>query len=144
MENTGPTRTSDSSARTSPKEAQKIRILLADDHAAVREAMASLFEYKKDFEVVGQAADGAEAVRLTAQTRPDIVLMDVSMPRMNGVEATALIRIKSPETRVIGLSMHEDDSVRDLMLSAGASAYHCKTAPLEKLFDTIRKLLGQS
>jgi PAS domain S-box-containing protein len=121
---------------------KKIRILLADDHTAIREAMANLFENKEAFELVGQAANGAEAVRLAEKTRPDVVLMDVSMPGMDGVEATVRIGRMSPKTRVIGLSMHEDDATREKMLSAGAAAYHYKAAPLKSLIETIEKIRG--
>ncbi len=140
-ENSRPTaRASDLSGNPQPGRNETIRILLADDHAAVREAMASLFEFREGFEVVGQAEDGLEAVRLAEETRPDVVLMDVSMQRMDGVEATARIKRKLPGTCVVGLSMHEDNDVRNRMLSAGAAAYHYKAAPLDRLFDTIRKV----
>ena len=105
MVNTKLMQFSDSSGWGSPPKRKKIRILLADDHTAIREAMAGLFELKEDFEVVGQAGDGVEAVQLAEQTKPDVVLMDVSMPRMDGFEATALIKRKNPEICIIGLSI---------------------------------------
>lgn len=118
----------------------KIRILLADDHTIMREGLANLFKSKQDFEVVAQAANGREAVRYAAETRPDIILMDVSMPEMDGIKATALISAAQPCIRIIGLSMHDDDETRKRMLAAGAAGYIYKDAPANQLIETIRQI----
>jgi DNA-binding NarL/FixJ family response regulator len=91
-----------------------------------------------DMEVVGQAADGQEAVELTAMVRPDVVLMDVTMPRLDGIEATRRIKSEMPYVRVIGLSMHEKEDLARAMQEAGAVAYLSKNGCSETLIETIR------
>jgi signal transduction histidine kinase/ActR/RegA family two-component response regulator len=118
----------------------KIRILLADDHTIMREGLANLFKGKEDFEVVAQAANGREAVRYAAEANPDVILMDVSMPEMDGIKATALISTSQPGIRIVGLSMHDDDETRKRMLAAGAAGYIYKDAPANQLIETIRNI----
>ncbi|RJQ83625.1 MAG: response regulator [Desulfobacteraceae bacterium] len=120
----------------------KIRILLVDDHTIMREGLANLFKGKEGFEVVAQAANGRQAVQLAAEVRPDIILMDVSMPVMDGIEATAQISRLQTGTRIIGLSMHDDDETREKMLSAGASAYIYKAAPAGELIAAIKQVIS--
>jgi len=122
----------------------KIRILLADDHAVMRKGLASLLEKEADMEIVAEAADGLEAVDLSKRMRPDVVLMDVSMPRMDGIAATAEISRSCPSIRVIGLSMHDDAATREKMIGAGASAYIYKAAPSEKLIEAVRSVRKSS
>lgn len=114
------------------------RILLVDDHALVRAALARTLEPVPEFSVVGQAADGWEAIEQVEQHSPNVVLMDVNMPRLNGIEATKLIVSALPEVKVIGLSMHDADVMAHRMLEAGAVAYVPKSAPLHELIDAIR------
>ncbi|MBI4283722.1 MAG: response regulator transcription factor, partial [Chloroflexi bacterium] len=87
----------------------KIRVLIADDHAIVREGFRTLLEAQPDIEVVGEAADGGEVVNKTKEVQPDIVLMDITMPGMNGLDATRQIRQESPDVKVLVLTMHESD-----------------------------------
>lgn len=115
-----------------------IRVLLADDHAVLRDGLDRLLRIQEGIEVVGQAADGQEAVDLALLLRPDVVLMDVSMPRLNGVEATRQILQSLPGTRVIGLSMHVREDVASQMVAAGAAGYLTKTVPYETLIAAIR------
>jgi two-component system, NarL family, nitrate/nitrite response regulator NarL len=122
----------------SPTENSVIRVLVADDHKIVREGLASLLSEQKGIEVVGQAGNGREAVNLTLKLHPSVVIMDVSMPLMNGDEATRQIRRLMPETRVIALSMFEEDETKQRMYAAGAESYVLKTAPSEELFTAIR------
>lgn len=117
---------------------RKIRILLADDHLVVRDGLARLLERQPDFQVVGQAADGQQAVDLVLRLRPDVVLMDVSMPGLSGVEATRCIVSQVPQVRVVGLSMYTDAGVASSMAEAGAVSYVRKTAPPEYLLAAIR------
>ena len=117
---------------------RRIRVLLADDHEIVREGLASLLTDEPDIEVVGQASDGQEAVELAGEIRPDVVLMDVTMPRLDGIEATRQIKNQMPEIRVIGLSMHEKEDLAAAMREAGASAYLSKNGCCETLIGTIR------
>jgi DNA-binding NarL/FixJ family response regulator len=115
-----------------------IRVLLADDHAVVREGLARLLGGEPDIEIVGQAADGQEAVELAARLLPDIVLMDMSMPRLNGVEATRAIRNENPDIRVIGLSMFEESDRAQALRDAGAVGYLTKSGPPRELLQAIR------
>ncbi len=116
-----------------------IRVLLADDHEVVRTGLARLLQAEPDIEIAGQAADGQEAVETALQIQPDVILMDVSMPRLSGVEATRRIVRQLPGTRIIGLSMHEQDDVAASMKAAGADVYLTKTAPPETLIAAIRQ-----
>ena len=109
------------------------RVLLADDHALVRAGLRALLERLPNVEVVGEAEHGAEAVKLAAQLRPDVVMMDVSMPILNGIEATRRTIKLRPRPRVLVLSMHDDTEYVRKALSAGASGYLLKTAPRREL-----------
>lgn len=115
-----------------------IRLLLVDDHHIVREGMANLLREEADIDLVGEASDGLMAVDLARQLHPDVIIMDVSMPRMNGIEATALIKREQPGIKVIGLSMHEKDDMAQAMRQAGASSYLPKGSPAEELMANIR------
>ncbi len=119
----------------------KIRILLADDHAVMRQGLAGILENQADFEVVAQAENGRQAVHLAEQTSPDVILMDISMPGMDGIEATAEIIKTHPETRIIGLSMHDDDSTKERMRQAGAAAFIYKAESTEKLAQAVRSVV---
>src|ERR1043165_2464345 len=109
------------------------RVLLADDHALVRAGLRALLDRLPNVEVVGEAEHGAEAVKLAAQLRPDVVLMDVSMPILNGIEATRRMGKLRPRPRVLMVSMHDDTEYVRKALSAGASGYLMKTAPRREL-----------
>ena len=115
-----------------------VRILIADDMKVVRMAIGLTLGGVPDFQVVGEAADGQRAVELAAQLHPDVVLMDVNMPRMDGVEATRRITAEFPEVRVVGLSMHEGEWAGRRMLDAGAAAYVSKSEPTASLVAAIR------
>jgi PAS domain S-box-containing protein len=115
-----------------------VRILVADDHSIVREGLVTLLSQHPDFEVVGEAADGEQAIAAAAALTPDVVLMDVTMPRVNGFEATRRIKQDCPETQIIALSMHEEQAVVTAMMDAGASAYLRKDGPSDLLFKTIQ------
>jgi NarL family two-component system response regulator LiaR len=116
----------------------KIRVLLADDHAVLREATAELVDHQPDMVVVGQAGTGEETVRLTRELRPDVVVMDIAMPRGNGLEATRSIVSELPDTRVLVLTAHEDRDHVIPLLGAGAIGYLPKTVGLNELLDAIR------
>jgi two-component system, NarL family, response regulator LiaR len=119
-----------------------IRILVADDHMKVHRAIAALVEVTDDLQVIGYASNGQEAVMLCDELRPDVILMDVLMPVMDGIEATRLILNSHPHIKVIALSSFvDDDNVRN-MLKAGAVGFLLKNAPLDDLPRTIRTTIG--
>jgi len=119
-------------------EGRAIRVLLADDHPVMRQGLMRLLQEHPDIEVVGEAGDGRAAVALAGQLQPDVVLMDVTMPGLNGIEATRLIVGQLPHIYVIGLSMHEEADMADGMRQAGAAAYLTKGGPTEHLIEAIR------
>jgi two-component system, NarL family, response regulator NreC len=115
-----------------------IRILLADDHTVMRRGLRALLERQAELEVVGEAADGAEAVELAASAKPDVVVMDIGMPTLNGIEAARRITEKHPETSVVILSMHSDESYVLRTLKSGARGYLLKDSPETDLIAAIR------
>jgi DNA-binding NarL/FixJ family response regulator len=115
-----------------------IKILIADDHPVVREGLFAMLSREVDFEVVGEAKDGAEAVNKTKELSPDIVLMDLRMPDMDGVEAMRQIKSAMPDVKFIILTTYSDDEYIFSGIEAGARAYLLKDAPREDLFKAIR------
>jgi DNA-binding NarL/FixJ family response regulator len=113
-------------------------VLLVDDHAIVRHGLKRLLEQEPDVEVVGEAGDGLEAVRMCEQVSPDVVLMDVYMPQLNGIEATRLIAAGSSGARVIALTGHSDRPLVQEMLKAGASGYLLKGCDMRELMLAVR------
>lgn len=117
-----------------------IRLLIADDHAIVREGLVSMLALKQGIEIVAQAADGYEAIRLATQTRPDVILMDVKMPGLDGVEATRRIIADNPEARILMLSSFSDDTFIVESIQAGAKGYLLKDDSVDTLVAAIRQL----
>ena len=118
--------------------AGRIRVLLADDHAVVRAGIRSLLDSESDVQVVGEAEDGVEAVALTERLQPDVVVMDISMPKINGIAATRRIHRQSPSIGVVALTMHDNEAYFYEMLRAGGSGYVLKDAPPGELLQAIR------
>lgn len=116
------------------------KILLADDHVITRQGIRRLLEDCSDFAVVGEAGDGEEAVQLAAETQPDVIIMDVAMPRLNGIEATGQIKLTHPATAVLILSAYDDDEYIFGALEAGAAGYLLKTASDDDLIRAIRAI----
>ena len=122
--------------------AVSIRLLIADDHALVRSGLRSMLEREPGIEIVGEARNGREAVELCRSLRPNLVLMDVRMPDMDGLEATRAIKREHPETGVLMVTMHEN---RDYMLEAtkaGAAGYVLKDAPRNELISAVRRVVN--
>ena len=118
-------------------EKRKIRIMLVDDHVLIRSGLTMLLQKHGSVEVIGEAADGLEALRLYEQLQPDILLLDLSLPRMDGITCLKEIRERDPAAKVIVLSMHEDEDYIRAVIDAGASGYVPKAAMDEELFNAI-------
>jgi len=132
---------SDVSAKSANETEAPLRLVIADDHTMLREGLRRSLE-ARGIDVVGEAGDGAEAVRLTLDLKPDVVLMDVSMPGMDGVEATRQIRQQIPDASIVMLTMHADHVVLVRALRAGASGYLVKDCTTDEIVNTIRQAAG--
>ena len=119
-------------------ERRPLRVLLADDHVTVRHGLRLLIEGERDMTVVGEASDGAAAVKLAVECRPDVVVMDVSMPGVNGLVATRMLKKVLPGAAVVMLTRHADDAYLQELLRAGASGYVLKQSPPAELLQAIR------
>ena len=119
----------------------KIRLLIAEDHQVVRRAFAAMLSLEPDIEVVAEAADGVEAVEKARARRPDVVLMDIQMPRMNGIAATRTIRQERPQTAVVVLTTYDTDDIVFDAIAAGAQAYLLKDAEEKEILETIRGVM---
>lgn len=119
-----------------------IRVLLADDQDLVRSGLRSLLDSREDVRVVGEAADGVEAVALSVRLRPDVVVMDVRMPRRDGIEATADIRRLLPETKVLVLTTFDDDELVHAAIRAGATGFLLKDVPVDQLVYGLRCVMS--
>jgi len=118
----------------------KIRILIADDHAVVREGTRQIFEKEPDLDVVAEAADGEEAVRLTGISKPDVAIIDIAMPKVDGVEATRQIKKLYPDIAVLALTAYDDDQFVFGLLEAGAAGYLLKSVRGRELVDAVRRI----
>ncbi len=117
---------------------KKIRVVLADDHVMLRSGLKLLLNGQRDIEVVGEASDGAEAVSKTAELKPDVLLLDITMPNMGGIDALRTIKEKAPSISIIMLTMHENEAYLLEALKAGASGYILKKAADNELMSAIR------
>ena len=121
---------------------KRITVLLAEDHQIVREGFKSLLEHEDDLEVVGEAETGRRAVQLTRKLRPSVVVMDIAMPLLNGLEATRQIRKEFPATKVLILSAHSDDAYVEQVAALGAAGFLVKQTSSHELAAAIRKIHG--
>jgi len=119
----------------------KKRLLIADDHGLMREVMACFLEAAPDLEVVAEAEDGREAVSLALQCQPDVVLMDISMPQMNGLEATRQIVNQAPDSKVLVITASRNESLLEQLMDAGAAGFVLKTGDTDELLVAVRTVL---
>ncbi len=119
---------------------RKLRIVLADDHAVVREGLRALIERQADMEVVGEAADGRAAIEVAEREQPDVVVMDLTMPVLNGTKAAKELMWRNPGMKVLALTVHEERSYLRELLDAGASGYLLKRVAAEELVHAIRRV----
>ena len=116
----------------------KIKVLLAEDHVVVREGTRELIQHEDDMEVVGEAGDGEEAVALAPRTKPDVIIMDVNMPKLNGIEATKQIKAMMPSVAILVLTAYDNDQYVTALLEAGAAGYLLKNIKGRELIDAVR------
>lgn len=121
---------------------RKIRLLVVDDHPIVRDGLVAMIRKRSDMEVVGEGADGEEAVELAGLLSPDVIVMDINMPKMDGLQATREIKRRHPAIRIVGLSIQREDAAAREMARAGASAFLAKGGQSDVLFDTLRKVVS--
>ena len=115
-----------------------VRVLVADDHAVVRTALSRSLGLYEDVRVIGEAVDGEDAIEQVKRLRPDVVVMDASMPKLSGIEATRVITATIPDVKIVGLSMHDSDWMARTMIDSGAVAFIEKSAPYDQLVAAIR------
>jgi NarL family two-component system response regulator LiaR len=115
-----------------------IRVLIADDHALVREGTRRMLEQEADMQVVGEAGDGEETVKLACELKPDVAIVDISMPKLDGIEATKQIKERCPSVTILILSAHDDDQFIFSLLEAGAAGYLLKSIRSRELVDAVR------
>ncbi len=118
----------------------KIKILIADDHAVVREGTRQILEQESDLDVVAEAADGEEAIRLAGSSKPDVVIIDIAMPKVDGIEATKQIKALHPDMAVLVLTAYDDDQFVFGLLEAGAAGYLLKSVRGRELIDAVRRI----
>ncbi len=116
----------------------KTRVLVADDHALIRDGICSLLDTTPDIEVIGVAEDGEQTLSKASELQPDIVLMDIRMPKINGMEATRLLKDKHPEMRVLCMSVHHEKLIVDSIMASGASGYLVKGNAAKEIVSAIR------
>lgn len=117
-----------------------INVLIADDHPLIREGLSKILSLNDDIKIIGEARDGREAVKMTMKTHPDVVLMDINMPHMNGIEAARVIKSELPQTGIIALTIHDDQEYIDEMIESGVSGFLLKDVEPEILVKSVREV----
>ena len=131
-------------ATTRLRKRRTIRVMLVDDHLVVRDGLAALLRQERDLEVVAEAGDGRQAIERAREEQPDVILMDIMMPEMDGIVATRIIKSLLPKIKIVGLSLFEERQMRDSMMEAGASAYISKSEGAQTLVETIRRCFNET
>lgn len=119
---------------------ERTRVMVVDDHRIVREGLSVLLGTQPDMEIVGEAEDGEQALEAVRRLHPDVVIMDINMPRVSGVEATRRIKREMPDVGIVALSMHGEEEIVAAMRSAGADSYVAKGGPADELWAAIRSI----
>ena len=117
-----------------------IRILIADDHALLRQGIRNFLSLESDFEIIGEAADGEETIRRASELRPDILLLDINMPKGNGIEVAARLKETHPEIRILALTIHDDENYMMKMIQSGAAGYLLKDVEPSMMVQAIRRV----
>jgi DNA-binding NarL/FixJ family response regulator len=120
----------------------RVRIVIADDHKLMRDGLRGFFEKEPGFQIVGEAANGLEAVHVSNEAKPDVVIMDINMPVMDGIEVTRQIKRALPDVKVIGFAAHAENAVASRVFDAGASSFVLKGSSSEELVEAIRTAVG--
>jgi DNA-binding NarL/FixJ family response regulator len=120
----------------------KVRLLIVEDHETVREGLKLILAAQTDIEVIAEAGDGHSAIEQAKKLKPDVVLMDISLPKLNGLKATAKLKESCPEVKILALTRHKDDAYLQQILRAGASGYVLKQSPSSELLHAIRSIAG--
>lgn len=128
-------------ARDAAPSGRKSRVIIVDDHTVMRQGLVMLLQTVADIEVIGAAPDGQTAIDMTKDLKPDVVVMDASMPGMNGIEATRIITERFPDVRVVGLSMYDEAEMGARLREAGAVCYVQKSRPAEDLIAAVREAM---
>ncbi|MBI3789049.1 MAG: response regulator transcription factor, partial [Ignavibacteriales bacterium] len=122
---------------------KKTKVLIADDHSIVRDGLRALFRRTQEFSIVGEAADGETAVRVASLKKPDVAILDISMPKLNGIEATRIIKQRFPNMKVLILTIHEDEEYVYQIIRAGANGYMLKNAEKKEILTAVRAVLNE-
>lgn len=117
-----------------------INVLIADDHPLIREGLSKILSLDEDIKIIGEAKDGREAVKMTMKTHPHVVLMDINMPHMNGIEASKVIKSELPDTGIIALTIHDDQEYVDEMIESGVSGFLLKDVEPELLVTSVKEV----
>jgi len=120
---------------------KKIKLLIVDDLDHVRQGLKTLLNLAEDLEIIGEAVNGFEAIGMALVLNPNLILMDYEMPKLDGIEATKVVKIHNPDIQIVMISIHDSDDIRNKAIEAGVAAYENKATPVDELMDKIRTVI---
>ena len=120
---------------------EKIKLLIVDDLDHVRQGLKTLLNLSEDIGIIGEAVNGFEAIGMALVLNPDVILMDFEMPKLNGIEATKIVKKHNPDIQLVMISIHDSDEIRNKAIEAGVTAYENKATPVDELMDKIRSVI---
>ena len=120
---------------------EKIKLLIVDDLDHVRQGLITLLNLSEDIGIIGEAVNGFEAIGMALVLNPDVILMDFEMPKLNGIEATKIVKKHNPDIQLVMISIHDSDEIRNKAIEAGVTAYENKATPVDELMDKIRSVI---